>query len=43
MKEGTDIAAGDLIADLLHLVHSQGHDPKEVLKAALANFVAEAG
>lgn len=43
MQEETDVAAGDLIGDLLHLVHSQGHDPKGVLKAALTNFIAEAG
>jgi hypothetical protein len=43
MREEPDVAAADLIGDLLHLVHSQGHNPEKVLEAGLTNFVAEAG
>lgn len=43
MNEEPDVAISDLIADLLHLVHSSGYSPKEVLEKALTNFIAEAG
>lgn len=42
MQEDPEVAVGDLIGDLLHLVHSLGHNPREVLEVALANFLAEA-
>lgn len=35
--------AADLIANLLHLVHSQGQDPKQVLLNGLRHFLCEAG
>jgi hypothetical protein len=43
MLDETDVAAADLISDLLHLVHSLHCSPKDVLETALTNFVAEAG
>jgi hypothetical protein len=42
MNEETDIAAGDLICDLLHLVHDYGSKPQRVIEIALDSFVAEA-
>lgn len=43
MNEEPDVAAADLICDLLHFVHSLDFKPKEVLETALTNFIAEAG
>ncbi len=36
-------ATADLICNLLHYAHSNGHDLSEVLVSALRNFLAEAG
>lgn len=33
----------DVITNLLHLCHAEGHDPSQILNAARANFLAEAG
>jgi hypothetical protein len=41
--EDADVAAADLICDLLHHVHGQGYDPEEVLENGLRHFEAEAG
>lgn len=43
MNEKPGVAVADLICDLLHFVHSLDYNPNEVLKAALTNFIAEAG
>jgi hypothetical protein len=43
MDEEPDVAASDLICDLLHFVHSLDYSPKDVLESALTNFNAEAG
>lgn len=37
----TEDMAGDLITDLLHLIHSIGADPDKKLAAAITNFEAE--
>ena len=42
MDEETEVATSDLICDLLHLVHSLGCNPKNVLESALTHFLAEA-
>lgn len=36
-------AAADLIGNLLHLVHSQGQDPKQILLNGLGHFFCETG
>ncbi len=33
----------DLITNLLHFAHSEGHDPNDIQSSALGNFYAEAG
>lgn len=43
MDEMPEVAVGDLICDLLHLVHSLHLSPKDVLERALNHFIAEAG
>jgi hypothetical protein len=43
MNDEIEVATGDLICDLLHLVHSLRSNPKDVLESALTNFLAEAG
>jgi len=43
MNEDFEVAASDLICDLLHLVHSVEGSPKEVIESALFSFIAEAG
>ncbi len=41
LKQGSDYS--DLITGLLHLAHSEDHDPFDVLQSAIDNFDAEAG
>lgn len=41
MEEDIDTAASDLICNLLHLVHSQGHDPREIFQNGLGNYLCE--
>jgi hypothetical protein len=41
LKEDTDY--GDLITGLLHLAHSEGHDPHSIFRSGIDNFDAEAG
>lgn len=43
MNEEPDVAASDLICDLLHFLHSLDYEPNKLLKTALTNFIAEAG
>ena len=42
MNEEIDVAVGDLICDLLHLVHAYGTKPQRLIEIALNSFVAEA-
>lgn len=42
-NEEVEVAAADLIGNLLHLVHSSGCDPLTILECALGHFLAEAG
>jgi hypothetical protein len=41
MEEEVDTASADLICNLLHLVHSEGHDPRIVLQRGLGHFLCE--
>lgn len=41
LKEGSDYS--DLITGLLHLAHSEGHDPGHIYRSAIDDFDAEAG
>ncbi len=43
MNEDTDTASADLICNLLHLVYSEGHDPKQVLQNGIEHFLCESG
>lgn len=41
LKEEYDYS--DLICGLLHLAHSEGHNPSDIYQSAIDNFDAEAG
>ncbi|MEI6675909.1 MAG: hypothetical protein WCO57_12105 [Verrucomicrobiota bacterium] len=41
-SDNLEVIASDFICNLLHCVHSFGHDPAETLKTALAHFDSEA-
>lgn len=41
LKESHDYS--DLICGLLHLAHSEGHNPSDIYRSAIDNFDAEAG
>lgn len=43
MTEDIETAATDLICDLLHLVHANDHDPRDILLASIRHFLCEAG
>lgn len=43
MKEEVDVAASDLICDLLHLVHASDHLPLAILDSAINSFLSESG
>ena len=43
MAEEMETAASDLICDLLHLVHANDHDPRDILLAGIRHFLCEAG
>ena len=43
MTEDVDTAAADLVCDLLHLVHANHHDPRDILQSAIRHFLCEAG
>ena len=43
MNDDVNVAAADLIGDILHLVHASGYEPLTVLEAAIGHFIAEAG
>jgi hypothetical protein len=43
MNEEANVAAADLICDLLHFVHSLNYSPIYVIESALTHFIAEAG
>lgn len=38
-----DVAASDLICDVLHFVHASGSNAQKIVGNAIDNFVAEAG
>jgi hypothetical protein len=42
-NEDISTDAGDLICDLLHLLHANQHDPRDVLRSGIQHFLCEAG